>query len=882
MQVKLNTLESAKKNNFVALRMQNNALPAVVVENNDYSRKFMPAEYYAPIKTDKVSPAFKSRVISFTGAAGIPKVFLGAEYPDYDKVGGVATVMKDYNDFGEPMVIPYYNGKVEYDPQTGKPTGKVSVLTDKAGNPIYTKLNQDEFTLDEILTPDDKGRKKYVELEKVRDMTMEWGDNPKSEIALYKVKGKNHYMVYTDQSAKMPRPYATEAGEYHSGVKAAALRKAKVEADAATDLTKCGWQGTYTGQFGKAFSELWDVPGYEKAVYICSDSQMAFVPHYMQQKALAGDARWKDAKASAVLHNIGSGYTAVGKAKDMFVNLGATPSDIERLQNNPDYIKSFTVGGEENFFKTLLPECLDASGDACDLMIPLKLRKDGYLTGLATVSELYAESVATNPEVSPGLYPFLKDLYNDGKFTGIMNPLQDPSLAYDKPIGLKYYGNDVTVTLKDGTQKTFPKFEVFTEKMTYDEVKEVKRKNRLSLLSRLTGELQDSDMNKIAGLPDRKAKLIGHIDKKWIEKIENNEPVTLFCSWGRGDKQKALDVTLDAFIEHAQRPEGKNSILVIGGALGADKETQTKIETIMSRINSDKNLAGRAVFTEGFAPGMAFASASDSSISISRGAPCELIDLEAMKKFCVPIVTNSQGLKQKNYSPNIPQEADRATSYRTDSEYVMSVDELKQKSPEFKELYEKRFKAEMSKLEHRGVVEAKRNELAIENIEAAEDFLDLRNKYTDRILRDETVDRMKQFVERPKELAEKMLENMKKIETDGFKNGALHPSGKSTWQLYEEIMFNPESKPQGLNLSEPIINLRNKTVTTIQNAGEAVVQTTKNTAENAAETAKGLSKTKIGLIIGGIVAAGAGVYSYMKYQKDKAAEKDDDPSLMVK
>ncbi len=882
MQVKLNTLDCVKKNNFETSRMQNNAMPAVSVENNSYIREFMPSEFYAPIKTDKVSPAFKARVVSFTGSAGIPKVFLGAEFPDYDKVGGVATVMKDYNDFGEPMVIPYYNGKVEYDPQTGKPTGKVSVLTDKAGTPIYTKLNQDEFTLDEILTPDENGKKKYVELEKVRDMTMEWGDNPKSEIALYKVKGKNHYMVYTDQSAKMPKPYATEAGEYHSGAKAAAFRKAKLEADAATDLTKCGWQGTYTGQFAKAFTELWDVPEYKNAVYVCSDSQMAFVPHFIQQKALAGDARWKDAKAAGILHNIGEGYTAVGRAKDMFVNLGATPADIERLQKDPDYLKSFTVGGEENFFKQLLPECLDASGDACDLMIPIKLRKDGYLTGLVTVTELYGESVATNPEVSPGLYPFLNELYEEGKFTGIMNPLQDPSLAYDKPIGLEFYGNDVTVTLKDGTQKTFPKFEVFTENMNYDEVKEVKRKNRLSLLSRLTGELQEGDMDKIAGLPNRKARLIGHIDKKWIEKIEKNEPVNLFCCWGRGDKQKALDVTLDAFIEHALRPEGKNSLLVIGGALGADKDTQVKIETIMSRINSDKNLAGRVAFTEGFAPGMAYASAADSSIAISRGAPCELIDLEAIKKLCVPIVTNSQGLKQKNFSPDIPEEAHKATSYRTDSEYVMSIDELKQKSPEFKEIYDKRLKKEISKLEHRGVVEVKRNELAIQNIEAAEDFLDLRNMYTDRIIRDETVDRMKRFVERSKELSEKMLENMKKLETDGYKNGALHPSGKSTWQLYDELIFQPESKPQGLNLFDPIIKLRNKTVETVQEAVQTATETVKNTTENAGKTAEGLSKTKIGLIIGGIAAAGAGIYGYMKYQKDKAAEKENDPSLMVK
>ncbi len=877
MQVTLNII-SAKKRQISGVNRQNDVvIPSnYVALANDNTMSV----HYKPLSVGNVSPAFKGNVISFCGNGSLPKIFVGAEMPPYDKVGGVATVMKDYNDFGEPMVIPYYNGKQEFDATTGKPTGKVSVLTDKQGNPIYTNMNQDEYSIDEILDPKNRGKKTW-ELELVKKGTMEWGDNPQAEIALYKVKGsKNHYMVYSDQSAKMPRPYATEAGEYHSGRARILEAQAKRAADSTTDLTKCGWQGTYTGQFAKAFVETWNVPGYENATVICSDAQMAYVPHWMQQKALAGDAQWVNAKPTYVAHNLGDGYTSIIKAKEMFVNLGATPADIVKMQNDPDYIKAFTIGGEENFFKKMVEHGLDATGEPCDVMLVAKLRKDGYVTAMTTVAELYGESVAKNPDISPGLQPILNELWEEGKFGGILNPLQDPSTNYDKPMGLPYYGNETTIKLKDGSTRTLPAFEVFSKNMTVEDVNEVKRKNAISLFSRMTDDVLETEFEKVAGKPGGKADLIGRIDKKWIRALENKEPVTIFCTWGRGDRQKGFDIALDAFMKFARTEKGKNAMFIAGGALGADKETEQAVLSRMQIINSDPHLKGRAVFIDGFAPGLPMASASHAAPLPSRWAPCELADLEAAKKFCVPMTPDTGGMKQKNFDPRITEEMLKATSYRTQSEYYMSIEELCEKSEEFRTAYNKLMEAERKKLSLRGVAADLIEDLAKKNIEATEKIQDLRKSCADSILVDEMFDCMNSFIDRPKETAEAMLENMKRLVTHGDGNNMFHPSGKSTWQMYEEIHFmSPRQNPK-LNLAESLISFRSK-------ATKAVAAAVENTATGVENSVKssGMSKTTIGLIAAGVVAVGAGIAGYMKHKKDKATEEEqptNDPSLVTR
>ncbi|UKI40438.1 MAG: hypothetical protein L6V95_09590 [Candidatus Melainabacteria bacterium] len=74
----------------------------------------------------------------------------------------------------------------------------------------------------------------------------------------------------------------------------------------------------------------------------------------------------------------------------------------------------------------------------------------------------------------------------------------------------------------------------------------------------------------------------------------------------------------------------------------------------------------------------------DIALFPSRFAPCELTDLESMKYGACPVVTNIQGLKQKNFDPeldaalfNNPEFKDQIqqTSYRTVHNYNLATPE---------------------------------------------------------------------------------------------------------------------------------------------------------------------------------------------------------------
>ncbi|MCI1273805.1 MAG: glycogen/starch synthase [Clostridiaceae bacterium] len=818
--------------------------------------EFISNSYYRPINTNGTSQIYNTN-ISFC-ANKSKKIFVGAEFPPYWKKGGVATVMKDYAGANpdSPVVIFYYNGKVYYNPETGEPTGRVEVLKDKSGNPIFSKLDQSKYSMDEILR---KEGETYYPLETVASKTMQWGNEEAAPITLYRVKGsKNHYMIYTDLSAKMPEVYKTPGGpQYASTPEKIIQDEAK---KAAKDLSKDGWGGTYEGKCAKAFVELMPALGSDAETVVCSDAQTAFIPHFMSQSK---NPYWADKKPTFVAHNLADGYTGSMSFKDMVVNLGLTRDEIKAIQDDPNYLESFYKGGEKYYFKNLIPELIDAKGTTCADMIPLRLREDGYLGAFTTVSEEYAKSVAENPNVAPALQPLFGKLYNEGKVAGILNPLEDPTITFDQPIGLQHYKNSVKLTKTDGTEINLDPLKSFTSEMTLDEVNETKRLNKINLLSRLTGDIIDTDLCKAAGRDGAKLSLIGNIDTKWIQKLENKEPVTMFTCWGRGDRQKGLDITLDSFSAFAKTEEGKNSILVIGGELGDDKDTQKAVKSRMKLIMSDENLRGRVVYMDGFAPGQALASAADCTVLPSRWAPCELADLEALLKLSPTIVPDIQGMAQKNFDPDINGEEARATSYRTQDNNYTSVEKLRKKIDEFEKYYSKKISEEKLKLKLRGVQTAKIDAMAKENIESTPEFKDFRQECIDELITKEVTDCMHRFINRPREIAQRMLDNMRKLNTKGTENGALHPSGKSTWQLYDEIHFQPDPTKPNLNLSQHIRDYITKIHGTNGGAG-GLPPTDKPSQINW----KSLNTVKKALIIGAGVAVALDIGATVKHFHD--------------
>ncbi len=260
--------------------------------------------------------------------------------------------------------------------------------------------------------------------------------------------------------------------------------------------------------------------------------------------------------------------------------------------------------------------------------------------------------------------------------------------------------------------KGFATFEDFRDKTKYDifkpdgsinetalnsaykSMQATKRENKLSLFQRLgrynigTDEnpkyyfATDINSDFIAGAANKNPAVTGYIDEKFINRLKNNEDVSLFVSWGRGDFQKAHENAIDAFINYATRQGANdNSVLVLGGSCDGNKEAKEAIAKAMERVKK-AGLEGRVVFVDGFAPNKPFASAADFVVLASRFAPCELVDLEGGKYYAMPITSNTQGLKQKNFDETIDGNSINGKTiqphaYKTTNEYYMAPEKIK-------------------------------------------------------------------------------------------------------------------------------------------------------------------------------------------------------------
>lgn len=795
-------------------------------------------------------------VINFGGTKNKDQVaYVGAEMPPYFKVGGVATVMNDYE--GRKF-MPYYNGKIEYDVETGDPlkNKKVSVHMHQ-GKPIFTNEDLNTKSMTEII---DSGNFHFLDV--VSKKTMSWGLDDQEDIALYKVGPKqadvikaakdgkpapvapDHYMVFTDATAKMPKPYADNS--YSFGFK-----------ESIPDAQN--WQGKPYAKFDKAFVELLpEIKDYNPETIICSDQQSAYIPHYMAQKNLKGNEYYQGVKPTYKKHNVAPGYTGQTNNKDMVVNLAECPEQLKAIQEDSNYIEALKKGTTEEYFSQFVKETHDANGNPNASMIPLKYHQQGYVAAATSVSEKYAEAVANNELVSPELIDIEKELVKVNKSGGILNPLNDPNVNPYKALPLPGYGKDQTVKINN-IEETVPAMKIFTPEMTLDQMKEIKKENRKNLFNRLSGKYNTSEV--LTGLSGKKVELLGTIDKKWSDKIDAGEEVKLFVSWGRGDFQKNMDTVLAAFEKHAKTKEGENSVLILGGELENANPEAKNIRMKMKALLSDNDLKGRICYMDGFAPGYALASAGDAAILPSRFAPCELTDLEAQKYFCTPIVTNTQGMAQKNFDPRIEAEKIKATSYKTTNEYQMGPKKLSEVSAKFKEEYTKLLDAEKKKLSLRNVKAEKIETLATKVLLKSQEYEMLYREQADEIIANEVAEAMSLKAKEDQAISELFYTNNKNLKTGWDDNGELHPSGKSSKQMYKEIHIDPT--PQ-----KPTKSLFNFDDSLIRKMKDAAQEAANKGGKKVEDTSKEVSKSffsttggKIGAAVGAVaILGGLGVY----------------------
>lgn len=819
--------------------------------------------------------------ISFKGGNSGDVLHVIAEIPPYSKKGGVATVGNDYRslpnisptDNGvDAFVIPYYNGAIAYD-ESGELVKSVDVLKvpdklpdghqlkGKEGKPVYTLQDLDKKSLEEVLLGEE-GKDFWI-LEEVDSSSMEWGFEENAPVKLFRVPGTNDFMVFTEATASMKEPY--QGGGYATSDKP----------------FTASWKGDPYAKFNKAVVEQMEKiaqsvgNGYDPGTVVCSDSQAAYVSHYMAERNAKGEEFFQEKKPTQVIHNGGDGYIGKTSPRNMLVNL-AKKEELQGVIESKEYLDALREGKEDEFLLEVLAPVVGKGQKSVSAMdVPIYYAKNGYVPMITSVSEKYAEAVVKNKEIAPSLQAELEELEKLGRFEGIINPLNDPKLAPDQPLPFDGYKQDVEVTLKDGTTATVKAFRIFdTDKLTdLDHVREVKNENKLNLFDRLSGKYEGADKEAliIAGKAGANIEVHGHIDPKYADKIRAGEEVRLFTSWGRGDFQKAMDVVIDSFVKYVRLTGDENSVFVMGGPLEEGTPDKVNILNKIEETLKIPEMQGRFVYTEGWTPGLAFALAADMANLPSRTAPCELTDLEAIRKLCTPNVSNCQGLAQKNFDPE-GENAELANGYVTEHEHFMSEEVALAAGAgtaaaatllAVKTALENAEKAKFKKRTGKDITEA----VLKTKVEGHKKYQVALKALRDEVMSTELAKNMERKKNETADTSKKILKNQVEMKTGWENNGNLSKTKKSSGELYREKHFRNKGKKIG------------EADTLFEKIKKSISEKIKKVSDAVTEVAEGESKSVggsgriIAIAVAAIIAGVALGYAIFNGSKNKEVSK---------
>ncbi len=787
--------------------------------------------------------------------------------------GGVATVGNDlfFNHEGFDKIIeniPLYNQDVKYVPDINPNTKEIvgikqdgvtlrRIPTNLPSDHPFKSYEGSVFATNEAIGKDvdladflkqDEHAKKAFILDEVKTSKISWGLENDVPVGIYKVKKdekmknlmrKNRWtddminkiditFTYVDATASMAKPYAD--GSYSTAT-----------GDSLAKSLSVGWQGLPYPKEAKATAELLpylkEKMGFDPKYIMCHDGQAMPLVHYVAELNASGNPYWQDKVVTSIGHNLCDGYMYSLGTKDAVVAL-AKPGEIKKIIDSKEYTEALKLGKEDAFLKSLLPkEILDARGQTNAVMFSIAYGDKGFLPRFTTVSNKYFKSIAENELVSPALYKRLKELGEKNIFDGIINVLMDPNASGFTTDGLQeYYQKDCKIKLKDGKEVTLPKFLAFDENKKYDlkHIREIKRQNKISLLKRLNNDFIGSQLFSekdkkwldagsgfsaaVTGGTGRNFKILGGIDKKYLDMLEKGQDVAMFTSWGRGDFQKGMDTGLEAFVKYVKKTGDKNSIYVFGG----DMKNLKEVTELVTDLNKDEMFRGRILLLDGWTPGSSFAAAADYANLASRFAPCELTDLEAMKKGCIPIVPKVQGMDQKVFDPTDSEHAKYINGYKGKHEYYMpEADALKIASKDEQAAFNK-VKEDVSKKlkkDYKSKIGADIPESLFERqLHGHEDYKKALQKLRDSIISDEIAECMERAMkDRNTDIAEKLWKNHVDLKTTWKENGWMNPDGSSTQKLYEELHFKVKGKnllkDEALKLDLSKLNLESGTGT---------------------------------------------------------------------
>ena len=672
------------------------------------------------------------------------------------------------------------------------------------------------------------------------DTTLDFGTLEPTEKRLYRymhydkatdsLKPTHYFPIFADQTASMSAPY--KGGGYSTSP--SKLRDTW-KGDPYDQWRRAAYEFLESGRFNEIKKA--DGINYDPATIVINDCHTANFIEDLAKDYVAGKEFAKGKKCVLELHNGADGYTQRTSYQNMFINL-ADKKMRANVMNDPELAEALKRGGDEvnKYFAKLIPEEIkDAQGSVSPYVNTIYYAEKGYVPRIATVSEPYADILANNENFAPGTYERVKALYKKGIFTGYVNPLGDDMDPYKIP---DMYGYKQDLELGEGIKTkaftAFDKTKVNKENIDINHIREIKRLNKINLFERLQKDTltklkklkevegHERDYNvAITGKAANNVEVYGYIDEKYLNEVKKpNGDIKLIVSWGRMDTQKGLDTVLESFEKYVTEHEkNADSVLILGGPMTKGEQETDKMLKIMDRVTKNNKLKGRVALLGGFAPNKPLAMAADFAMFPSRFAPCELTDLESTKVFCTPIVTNCQGLAQKNFDETFEGEAEKVTGYKARHEYELEYDELKEllsgEDLEELERSNRKFKSEIAepyRISHGGKILSD-EEIMKKINESTELNYNYRYKlgvnglreHRDKVIVNELAGCLKRALidDRNKEIQTKMAKNQINLDTSWEGNGALSRTGKSSAELFREGLFKPDA--QDINEEDTIV-----------------------------------------------------------------------------
>lgn len=662
-----------------------------------------------------------------------------------------------------------------------------------------------------------------------------------------------HYIVHTPYQAKGQRVYGVYDFHKASAGTGAYGGTATGVASKHIDLQNLNCKGINAGDlyytdFTRSIlasaEKLAEKDGFNPRNYWVHDRfGYAIIPE-LSQRANRGEEFFKGMRIASVFHNPGRAYQGVYSNPLDFFRVVATEDDFNRLKARKDFdiIKQMNerivrgngiVGKDaENLdavFRSAYVGYTDDFGFYNVTKIPIHHTKvDPEHFTLGTVSNNFGKEMVNmdTEEIAEGLTKSLKDV--EAYTNNITNGSRPANMATDAKAGFFGTGRLNEIFKDENNVGHYTPYSKADDVSTRYAAKKANKTNLLNIIHDAV-----VDANKEGGNKDAVADLFFNQGKKnglrgketglklslgALSKYEEGD--ILMIGWGRPDPQKGMPVTLQGFKEFLKDESvpletRKHTKLILGAGSGdaAFHLGNREWDLIQKEIKEIGELQGgafknNALYINGLFPNR-LANCADVAIFSSRYEPCGITPFESFAAGCPVISTNTGG------APDFIREGE--TGFLTKDPFKLSAEKL---GLDTSKIPANEFDAQL---------DAKRSEnIASQLAEKIKVYVTGYSEET-----------QKGFIERT--MNEKIAWN---------ENGAYNGGKNAVDRLSDETFV------MGKTLSSNNYNHEEKAFGRLI---ERII--------DKPHTPTGWSKGKIALVSAAVIAAGAGVYYFLKNSK---------------